>query len=367
MTTDAVGGVWSYTLRLAAALERYGVELTVAAMGPPASESQRADAAALRNVTLAESSFALEWMPDPWDDVSRAGDWLLGLAAGHDVIHLNGYSLAARAWDAPVLVAAHSCVLSWWRAVHGTDAPAGWSRYREAVAAGVQAASLVVAPSRAMLDALVAHYGAARAACVIHNGTDPRHDTQGPRASFVLAAGRVWDAAKNIAAVERAAARLRWPVFVAGDAGPEPPPVPAGTWRLGPLGSDELAIWMSRAAIFAHPARYEPFGLCVLEAALSGCALVLGDIPSQRELWDGAAVFVPPEDERALGDALESLTADAGRRAALSRAARERASRYGVAAMARAYHAQYRALARGVAPPHGAVRERARPRSGAAA
>ncbi len=31
------------------------------------------------------------------------------------------------------------------------------------------------------------------------------------------------------------------------------------------------------------PARYEPFGLSVLEAALSGCALVLGDIPSLRE------------------------------------------------------------------------------------
>ena len=34
------------------------------------------------------------------------------------------------------------------------------------------------------------------------------------------------------------------------------------------------------------PARYEPFGLSILEAALSGCALVLGDLPSLRELWD---------------------------------------------------------------------------------
>lgn len=34
-------------------------------------------------------------------------------------------------------------------------------------------------------------------------------------------------------------------------------------------------------------------GLSVLEAAQAGCALVLGDIDSLRELWDGAATFVP--------------------------------------------------------------------------
>jgi hypothetical protein len=44
------------------------------------------------------------------------------------------------------------------------------------------------------------------------------------------------------------------------------------------------------------PARYEPFGLSVLEAALSGCALVPGDIASLRGNWDGVAEFVCPDD-----------------------------------------------------------------------
>ena len=44
---------------------------------------------------------------------------------------------------------------------------------------------------------------------------------------------------------------------------------------------------MARASIYALPARYEPFGLSILEAALSGAALVLGDIPSLREVWGG--------------------------------------------------------------------------------
>ena len=57
---------------------------------------------------------------------------------------------------------------------------------------------------------------------------------------------------------------------------------------LGSLSPRALAAWLARAAIYCLPARYEPFGLSVLEAALSGCALVLGDIPSLREIWDDA-------------------------------------------------------------------------------
>ena len=73
------------------------------------------------------------------------------------------------------------------------------------------------------------------------------------------------------------------------------------------LGRLDERRWPSgwpRAAIYALPARYEPFGLSALEAALSGCALVLGDIPSLREVWGDAAVFVPPDDAGGLRDAL---------------------------------------------------------------
>ena len=42
----------------------------------------------------------------------------------------------------------------------------------------------------------------------------------------------------------------------------------------------------------------------VLEAALAGCALVLGDMPSLREIWEGAALFVDPGDDAAIGSAL---------------------------------------------------------------
>ena len=64
---------------------------------------------------------------------------------------------------------------------------------------------------------------------------------------------------------------------------------------------------MRRSAIFAAPSRYEPFGLAVVEAAISGAALVLADIPTFRELWSDAALFVSPDDSNGWSRALTEL------------------------------------------------------------
>src|SRR5690606_871916 len=103
--------------------------------------------------------------------------------------------------------------------------------------------------------------------------------------NFIITAGRLWDQAKNIAILEKAAGAIRWPILAAGDA--ENPNGGVAEFKnlhlLGQLSDMEIADRLARASIFALPARYEPFGLCALEAALAGCALVLGDIPSLRE------------------------------------------------------------------------------------
>jgi glycogen synthase len=114
--------------------------------------------------------------------------------------------------------------------------------------------------------------------------------------------------------------------------------------RLGPLASAELAWWLGQAAIFALPARYEPFGLTVLEAGLAGCALVLGDIPSLREVWDGAALFVPPDQPDVLAEVLEHLSRDVGWRELMAQRARARALRYTPALMVHAYVRLYAKL-----------------------
>ena len=116
---------------------------------------------------------------------------------------------------------------------------------------------------------------------------------------------------------------------------------PAHVTVLGELGAAELG---RRASVFAAPALYEPFGLAILEAARDSCALVLGDIPSLRELWDGAAWFVDPRDRRALHAALDKLAADSSLREHLADAARGRSESYDIATMSAGYRELYARL-----------------------
>ena len=349
MTTDALGGVWTYALELADALAPHGVDVSLAVMGPPMSDGQRRAVEASAVVEVHESTFALEWMDEPWTDLARAGDWLLELAeaTAADVVHLNGYVHGALPWPAPTLVVAHSCVLSWWHAVHGAPAPPEWDRYRNAVRAGLAGADAVVVPTTAMLDAVQRWYGVTRGR-VVPNCRCAAWVSDRPKDSLVLGTGRLWDEAKNLALLDRVASLVRWPVVIAGDTrhpgGQRDVAHRGEAHLLGHLPFPELAPWLLRAAVYVAPARYEPFGLGALEAGLSGCALVLADIPSLREVWGGAAVYVDPDDTDALADTLGELTADPAMVADLGRRARMRAAGYTPERTAAGYLDVYRAV-----------------------
>lgn len=348
MTADTVGGVWTYALELVAALAPFGVEVTLATMGGPLSADQRAAAARVGNLTVRESRYRLEWMEAPWGDVRDAGTWLAALEAEvqPDLVHLNSYAHGALDWQVPVLVVGHSCVLSWFAAVKGEVPYAQWQQYHRAVARGLRRADRVAAPTAAMRDALRTHYGAFGTGSVVYNGRAASDFPPREKEPFILCAGRLWDAAKNVKALHAVAPALAWPVCVAGaERHPD-----GGSIRLenvellGRLAPSELARWMGRASIFALPARYEPFGLTPLEAGLAGCALVLGDIPSLREVWGEAALFVPPDDHAALARTLRQLIDDRRMRRRMQRRARQRALAFTPERMAHGYLKIYDAL-----------------------
>jgi glycogen(starch) synthase len=119
-----------------------------------------------------------------------------------------------------------------------------------------------------------------------------------------------------------------------------------GPTLLGRLDSEMLGQWFRRAAIFILPARYEPFGLSALEAALCGCALVLGDTESLREIWQDAALFVRPEDPEHVRATLVQLIANPSLREDFSRRARKRADSFTPERMGRAYLEIYAKLLR---------------------
>jgi glycogen synthase len=347
MTCDAVGGVWTHALALAGALRTHGVHVALATMGPRPGDAQRAQARDHGVTELFTGDYALEWMPDPWGDVEAAGKWLSDLTGrvGADVVHLNGYAHAARRWRRPVLVGAHSCVLSWWRAVRGSSATGEWSEYRRRVRAGMDAADLVVSPSRSLLVAMEAEHGPIGNARVVYNGLTPRWTAEVPKEPAVLATGRFDDEGKNLAVLRDVAPLLDWPLFAAGDRSGEASPEGGDRIQsLGWLEPSELRLMQARATIAVHPARYEPFGFAPLEAAHARCALVLADIPSLRELWDGAAEFVPPDDAHAIADGVNRLIRDPMRLDAVRARAARRARSYSAEAMAVSYANAYREL-----------------------
>ncbi len=348
MTADTVGGVWTYAVELTRELTRRGHTVALATMGAPLAAGQRQEAEAANVWRVFESRYRLEWMEEPWNDVQQAGKWLLEIERTYrpDVVHLNSFAHGVLNWSAPLLVVGHSCVCSWWRAVRGTEAPESWDQYRALVGRGLRAARLVVAPTASMLHSLAQDYGPFQASTVISNGIEAGAYQRQAKESYILAAGRLWDEAKNLAALESVAAGVRWPVYVAGNL--EHPSGRMVRTRhvslLGQLSRTDLMNWFARAAIYVLPARYEPFGLSVLEAAAHGCAPILGDIPSLRENWCGAARFVPPDDHGALLTNIDVLTCYENLRQALSESARQRAREFTSTRMAESYIAAYQNL-----------------------
>jgi len=338
MTADATEGVWSYVMELVRALRPSGIEILLAVMGPALSPQQRAQTARFVHVGLCEKPFALEWMKDPWRDVTRAGDWLLELEEQFEphVIHLNHYCYGSLPWNAPVLISAHGCVLSWWQAVHGDQSPHSWTRYHAEVSAGLRGANIVVAPTCAMLDSLTRLYAPIPRLLHFQNGArfpEFRTIPLGCNASrfvpmtkreYVLSVGCPGDKAQNFEMLDTVAQDLPWPVMLAGK-GPLAEACRGALPHLHAIDlpdAEERASRLGQAAIFALPARYEPFGFAALEAALAGCVLVLGDIPSLRETWGDAAFFASPDDKDAFAAILHGLVDDAGLRREMSVRAR---------------------------------------------
>ena len=342
MSADAVGGVWRYALDLAAGFAARGVSVVLAVLGPDPDAAQRREAERVPGLRVVPTGLPLDWTAQDPAELRRASAGLRALAAqvGAGSVHLHAPALVgAQPWPVPVVAVSHSCVATWWRAVRGgggrtcpPEMPADFAWRTAAAAEGMRRAAAVVAPSAAHAEALRAVYGPVDAT-VIHNG---RHPLPVPRAGrsrerAVFHAGRLWDEGKGVAALDRAAAVLGAPVRAAGPVrGPNGAAVAFSRLELlGTLDEAALASEYTDASVFASFARYEPFGLAVLEAAQAGQALVLSDIPSFRELWDGAALFVL--DEAALVPALRrALDAPEG----LAAAARERAGRYTADAMA---------------------------------
>jgi glycosyltransferase involved in cell wall biosynthesis len=349
MTTDAVGGVWQYTLDLARALRTESIETTIAVLGPEPSDKQRS-AATEAGLSLVVTGLPLDWTADSLHSVRTAGESVARLAAdlAADIVHLNTPALVADAsFAAPVVALAHSCVGTWWHAVREGPLPEELAWRADLVGRGYRAADRVIAPTAAFADATATFYALPERPLVVHNGRRKfQLPDDSPAALRIFTAGRLWDEAKNIATLDRVAAHLAVPIVAAGPlVGPNGTCIhPRNLRTLGALDDAGIAGCLRARPVFVSLARYEPFGLAVLEAAQAGCALVLSDIPTFREVWDGAALFVPPLDDAAVTHALEDLMKSPAMRERLGRLSEQRSASCSVEAMSTGMANVYRGV-----------------------
>jgi glycosyltransferase involved in cell wall biosynthesis len=171
-------------------------------------------------------------------------------------------------------------------------------------------------------------------------------------ARILLAVGRLAEQ-KGLDVAVRALARIRErepaAVLVVLGEGPERARLEAmsgqGVYLPGRVG--DVASWYRRAEVLVHPARWEGFGLALLEAMLAGKPVVATNVSSAPEIVAAGetGLLVAPDDAAALAEAVLELLADPARAAAMGEAGLARArAEFSVARMADRTAALYAAV-----------------------
>jgi glycosyltransferase involved in cell wall biosynthesis len=91
---------------------------------------------------------------------------------------------------------------------------------------------------------------------------------------------------------------------------------------------DDVPLLLAELTLLVHPARQEPLGRVLLEAAASGVPIVATEVGGTPEIFPpeaDAARLVPPDDPAALASGMAELLEDPAARTRLAHQARRRA------------------------------------------
>ena len=208
-------------------------------------------------------------------------------------------------------------------------------------------AALVVTPSQAVRDELIARGVAPARVRAIHHGPgqlaalSASQPPAGTPARYGLYVGTL-EPRKNLPLLLAAWDRLRRRL-------PAPPLVLCGRWgwhsnelaaavargtregwlvHLGYVAPEQLAALYRGATLVAMPSLYEGFGLPVVEAFAAGAPVIASDLPVLREVAGDDALFVAKSDGEAWTAALLRLLTDESLRTDLATRGRARARRF---------------------------------------
>jgi glycogen synthase len=354
MTTDTVGGVWSFTKELAGELLRDGCAVALISLGRKPSQAQQAWADAQQRQSGSRFCFEgldtpLEWMAQNDDAFAGAAPVLSRVAEDFeaDLLLTSQYCFGALAVDIPRIVVAHSDVLSWANACRSEGLQdSAWLRtYCELVSRGLDGADAVVAPTHWMLNALASSFRLPRERRVIPNGrTLPCPAEGSARKMQAVTGGRLWDEAKNLQMLEDVDSPM--PLLIAGEReyGSAHLEFRGEAKLLGTVSNAALMELFEESAIYICTSKYEPFGLAPLEAALCGCAVLANDIDSLHEVWGDAALYFSGTES--LSEWLLRLNDHKGLLQTSQARAMSRAREFSAERMARGYLELFRSTSR---------------------
>lgn len=319
MTTDTIGGVWTFTKELSTELLSSGCAVALVSFGRTPSPAQRQWVTVQSekwgtNFYFAASDAPLEWMDD------NAGAFTIGArllnrvaqSFAAEFLLSSQYCYGALECDLPRALVAHSDVLSWAVNCRGRELEgSAWlDRYWRLVTDGLKDADAVIAPTRWMLEALASHFALPGDARVIHNGRTLEPSTAAlHRKCQGVSVGRLWDEGKNLKVL--ADIRAPFPILIAGETEHQSARFSSSNpdlMLLGELAEEQVLTLFRSSSVYICTSRYEPFGYAPLEAALCGCAIVANDLPSLREVWGDAALYFSEPDS--LTAVLNELTRD---------------------------------------------------------
>ncbi len=332
-----VGGPATYARELAAALARLGGHDYVVFTDRP--EHFAGVAAECVGVPLATTYHQVTW-----DHVRLPG--LLaahGIALYHGTKNVLPWRLAIPGVVTVHDLAVYACpdTFAWPQRVH----------FRLTVPGSVARAARVIADSAHARDDLMARFGLAPGRIRVVPLAMPAAFDTPPAPDAVAALRRRLDLPGRVVAcvgtvqprkhVERVieafvradAAARGWQLAIAGRLRPGYAPAwlaapPPGVRWLGPLDDSSLRTLYAAAAVAMSASEYEGFGLTVLEAMASGCAVIAPALTSIPEVAGDAALLVARSDAGLLGDALARLLDDETLRASLAARGRRRAAEF---------------------------------------
>lgn len=345
MTLETSSNTWRFGLDLARALVHRNVTFVFAALGPAPTQAQRQEAELLGDLVHLS-------LPDEEEDISdrQLADIASRIAEAAtrfqvDLLHLNELRQAAHIdTEKPVVVMSHSCIPTLFHALRHIEPHQFVERHRTLNRQGILRADVVLAPSGSHANLMTATYGQIRNLRVVHYATGAAPPAiNRPHREGIVAVGHWWDEAGNGAVLDDAAGRVSRRLTMIGErTGPKGQSLEIrNAYHAGPLSPGETLAHIGMAEVFVSPSLYEPFGQEALEAAACRTPLVLADIQTYRELWDGAALFVPPSEPGAFAEAIEKLLRERHLREILAQLASNRATRFTPVRQAAAVRAVY--------------------------